>query len=169
MDIDSVLERHGIPTTTLDVLIDAADTSIYTLLVPGRIVVTSWRQLRLLVPQLGYWPVILGDRQDVSQLLDWRTKAVPTLPQAIIADSHTIEPQQWLAEQAGYATYPGAAWFVRLAEDELSGLREHYRSLGYDDERYNPLSECLRVGERFVLLVVLSPLRHEYAGRGRDD
>ena len=57
----TILERSGIDVTSLTPSVEG-----YRLLTDNRRSIEIWQRLRSLVPQTGYWPVLLGEVKDID-------------------------------------------------------------------------------------------------------
>ncbi|MGI8916692.1 MAG: NAD-dependent epimerase/dehydratase family protein, partial [Chloroflexota bacterium] len=101
-ELNRVLVRHGIDTTTLAPLHSGADGTVYRLVVRGEQALDIWHALRAIVATTGHWPVLLGDEEWVlrhasNMELDgengWGTAA------QIITAAEAINVPAWLETQ----------------------------------------------------------------------
>jgi Domain of unknown function (DUF4253) len=67
-ELAEVLARHDIDAATLKLYHGSGDAAVYRLVVRGAQAIDTWRQLRSLVDQTGYWPVVLGDEDSALEL-----------------------------------------------------------------------------------------------------
>jgi hypothetical protein len=141
MNINLTLQDHGINTTSLDVLIEYAETSIYYLMVSGHEAVATWHQLRQLISETAHWPVILGNSLDVSSLLAYAIVPEREVLQAVLQLSAVIDPAEWFAQQEGLSAYPDSDWFDQVVIYERQQLKAHNQLLGYGEDENDPLRE----------------------------
>lgn len=64
-ELAGVLRRHGIDTTSLDLLFSPDGHEVYGMIAPGERALTLWGELRDLSTETGYWPVILGAEEEI--------------------------------------------------------------------------------------------------------
>ena len=94
------LRRLGMDVATLAPLTEEGMSGIYTLTVPGAGAIAQWRRLREVVPQMGYWPVLLGGEQDLKMHREMLGDADERTPGEIIQQGVALNPHDWLAKQA---------------------------------------------------------------------
>src|SRR5258707_12470356 len=63
VDLDAILQAHGIADSSLQPLSDADS---YYLEVPGAEVVARWSALRNIFDETGYWPLVLGGVDELA-------------------------------------------------------------------------------------------------------
>jgi hypothetical protein len=83
----------------------------YSVSCAGSEALEGWRQLRALVNESGYWPLILGDDEEVSRILG-------------VADSEYGQPVQEILDQA--ASQTGDQWLKEREESNLNSIKEGY-------------------------------------------
>ena len=90
-DLGDVLRSRGIPASSLQRL---GDADSYYLEVPGLEAVARWSALRNICGETGYWPVALGDQDDLAS----HTRAIASgaSPDQILADARRTDGQAWL-------------------------------------------------------------------------
>ena len=94
------LQGLGMDVATLAPLTEEGMSGIYTLAVLGAEAIAQWRRLREVVPQTGYWPVLLGGDQDLEMHREMLDDADKRTPNEIIRQGVALNPQDWLARQA---------------------------------------------------------------------
>jgi hypothetical protein len=85
------LDAHGFDGEALEPLVEARGDTIFGLEIPGDDALAGWRELRRSLPGVwGYWPVILGSREDLA----YHRESVGLLggrdPRDIIARSESV-------------------------------------------------------------------------------
>lgn len=100
----TILKKHQIESDSLEVLFPSAQETSYILACEGATAFSRWRQLRSLMSQTGYWPVILGPqfelesvRQNVAsiQFDGWYgSRSI----KEILEESQTIDVARWVKE-----------------------------------------------------------------------
>jgi hypothetical protein len=94
--IEEVLRTHGVEAGTLQVLSGEGKETIYYLSTDGADAIELWRKLRGLVAESGYWPVVVGDREDLDERLDALTRHQGTSTGGIIGSSRSIDGREWV-------------------------------------------------------------------------
>jgi hypothetical protein len=94
--IEAVLQTNRVEAGTLQVLSGESTETIYYLSTDGAAAIELWRKLRSLVAESGYWPVVVGGRED----LDWHLAALTghqgKATGAIIGSSQSIDGREWV-------------------------------------------------------------------------
>ncbi|HKP53010.1 MAG TPA: DUF4253 domain-containing protein [Chloroflexia bacterium] len=94
--VKEVLQKHGIETVTMQVLFGEGAETTYCLTTDGTSAIELWQKLRGLVPESGYWPVVVGGPENLDEhlaaLVGYKGKAT----EAIIESSRNIDGQGWL-------------------------------------------------------------------------
>ena len=108
-DLRDALERNGLDASTLDLLLDTGSEQIYQLIVPGTEAVERWGQLREIVAQTGYWPVLIGDRSALERHIEIIEAGDQAPAESILAVGLEIDADAWLAEKgSSLAEYENA-------------------------------------------------------------
>ena len=100
-ELATILQSNGIDTTSLQCLIGADHEPVYYLAVPGEEAIARWQTLRALVPEMRYWPVILGTAGHLemqARELEWYS-LLPSR-EAILAASRQVDAETWFVEAA---------------------------------------------------------------------
>ena len=63
-----ILRAAGVDASTPETIFQADMEAVHRLTVPGAEAIQTWERLRGLVPQTGYWPVLLGDERGLENL-----------------------------------------------------------------------------------------------------
>src|SRR5690349_16119898 len=93
------LEAAGIDTATLRPLEGASDP-IQLLTTSGAEALSLWRRLRVVVPELGYWPLLLGTGEDLEMHLENLEEAdEDTGTLELLEAAERIDPEAWFAQQ----------------------------------------------------------------------
>lgn len=71
--------------------------TLYTFSVPGVDTVQTWERLRMQAGATGFWPVMLGDDDDLDLLLD-RLDDPSETAQSIVAEGMRLDAETWLDE-----------------------------------------------------------------------
>ena len=67
--LTQALRQEGIDSTSLRLFFTADEEKIYRLAVGGGVqAIAAWQQLRDLAPQTGYWPILVGDREELEHI-----------------------------------------------------------------------------------------------------
>lgn len=126
------LDAARVDTSTLATFWDGHAGPIYTLTVPGAEAVALWRTLRALVPQTGYWPVLLGDGRDVERVREAWGYSDAISPTETIRQGLALAPkvllERWQAASAeiyppGGGEAPHGEW---PEEDEEADTEERF-------------------------------------------
>ena len=73
---------------------------VYTLETTPEVALSLWEQLRELTDKTGYYPVILGDRDEVAHI--WEHGEFPKLPHEYLEEAQAHDAQRWLDEEWKY-------------------------------------------------------------------
>jgi hypothetical protein len=71
----------------------------YRFFCPGLEAVDRWRQLRALVDQSGYWPVILGNDKEASRVLEFADQEHGQPVTEILREAASQSAERWLKER----------------------------------------------------------------------
>ena len=94
--IEEVLRTHEVETDTLQVLSGEGEETIYYLSTDGADAIELWRKLRGLVAESGYWPVVVGGREDLDEHLVALTRHQGKATGEIIESSLSIDGREWV-------------------------------------------------------------------------
>jgi hypothetical protein len=98
-DLTSTLRKHGIETRNLRRW-NAASEEIYLLDIETGSALAEWQKLRALVVTTGFWPVILGDQQDLrSDEMSFRSQQELGDAVSILGQAEAINGAQWLEKE----------------------------------------------------------------------
>jgi hypothetical protein len=95
-ELTRTLGSHAIDTESLERLNASEKEPIYYLPVRGADALALWRTLQALVEQTGYWPVLLGDDEDLEFHRDaLEDESFPPTTE-ILEAAQAIDAQTWL-------------------------------------------------------------------------
>lgn len=113
------LRAAGVDVSTLEMIFHADMEAIHRLTVPGAEAIQTWERLRGLVPQTGYWPVLLGDDRDLEDLREHLERLRYPRAARILEEAATLDPEKW---------------FENCTLDAIDAVQ---RELEEDDDPYN--------------------------------
>ncbi|HET9493555.1 MAG TPA: DUF4253 domain-containing protein [Chloroflexia bacterium] len=94
--LEEFLRTNGIQTATFQVLFGEGAETMYYLSTDGESAIELWRKLRGLVLESGYWPVVLGGREELDRHLESLAGNTETSTEAILESSRSIDGEEWL-------------------------------------------------------------------------
>lgn len=100
-DLKRLLDDAGFDATTLSVVFDAGENTIYGLTRPGAGAVDDWTALRDVLAGRGWWPVVLGQKERIERIgedLEFNTEE--TTPRGLVEQGLAVNLDAWLAEHA---------------------------------------------------------------------
>lgn len=98
-EIERVLTRQQIDTTSLALILSREEERIYELMMPEADAIARWRRLREALPEHGYWPVVGWGARWFEEAPEYRTRLLAGSTHDILAKSETVDPEQWMAAQ----------------------------------------------------------------------
>ena len=96
-NLEEILCENSIDISRLEVLWDETEGPLYCLAVDGPAVIDLWEQLRALVPQTGYWPVVMGP-DDIAGALLADAEDDDRSPAEIAALGECMSVESWLGK-----------------------------------------------------------------------
>jgi hypothetical protein len=98
-EIRDALGRANVDPSGVRTLLDTSDGLCYTLSTHGSRAISLWKQLREVVPRMGYWPVLIGEDEDVEALKErMQSREFGTTP-AIVEAALAIDPISWFTQR----------------------------------------------------------------------
>jgi hypothetical protein len=94
--LEDTLQEHGVETATFQVLFGEGDETMYCLSTDGASAIGFWQKLRGLVTETGYWPVVVGGREELDEHIARLPKHTGKATEAIIEASRRISGPEWL-------------------------------------------------------------------------
>jgi len=115
-DLEKTLREAGIDTSSFKVLFGEGKEAIYTLSTHGSAAIALWQVLRKLVEETGYWPVVLGSKNDMETHLTFLEQYgdLSIVPE-VIEDGLRIDAKGWLDANLAFI----------LEENEKHGIERH--------------------------------------------
>lgn len=114
--LSRALRAESIDPADLTPLFPTVEPRVYHLAVPSTVAFTVWQAMRDSVDDTGFWPVVLGDPEDVElhalQSERWLADE-PTAEQSL-AEAAATEPEAWLAARAAARAQERAELHGRL-------------------------------------------------------
>lgn len=101
--LKAALTQEGIDTSTFKKLISAGESSTYSLDLPASQTATVWRTFADLAPKTGFFPIILGTREEGAEYEEIELGDDVDEPEyalEILEEAAEIVPEEWLAELA---------------------------------------------------------------------
>jgi hypothetical protein len=136
MSLDDALQRHGLAASPLTVAEyqRPGDGLVYSLRVPVEEALARWDELRALVPETGYWPVIGWDR---FRQPPWEEE--PTWE--IIQTGMLLDVKQWF-EREGIASALDPAREARYgdAPHPPFAFQAHRQRFAYTPRSFAPIA-----------------------------
>lgn len=98
-ELAAELQRHGVDTSSLSLVLSRREESIYELDVRHENALALWRTLRDLVPVIGYWPVIGWGRRWLDDVPEYRSRVESGSTAEILAESEEVDLARWKQAQ----------------------------------------------------------------------
>jgi hypothetical protein len=113
-NLNQILAGNTIKVDSLDLFFQTSDVEIRGLTIPGSQVIETWKQLREIVNETGYWPILIGDSDSKDALLEnlevWEDEETST----IIDRGMALDVEAWLENRKSkdleYYTPPRGSW-----------------------------------------------------------
>jgi hypothetical protein len=92
----SILDQHNMHLNPLELLWVAESQPVYGMRVPGATASQTWHQLKQLVEQTHYYPVLFGDEDSVAR---HREDAEETSTYLILGNGLVLDAEQWFHQK----------------------------------------------------------------------
>ncbi len=99
-DLKLKLSQHQIDRASLEELWEVDGDKVYGLTVNGGKAIELWEKLYRLVTEIGYYPVVLGDRVEAVGISIERTQWGNNSVEQILAQGDSIDADRWFADTA---------------------------------------------------------------------
>src|SRR5258706_14777032 len=108
--LSKILVQNGIDSSTLKMLRDADEETVFCITTSGQNALALWKQLRDIVDQTQHWPVLLGNDLDMKYLeQSFKTfsksppiqaegfqMVTPSPASSALTQGRTMNPLEWL-------------------------------------------------------------------------
>jgi hypothetical protein len=102
-ELTAALDRHGIPYPSLRPLEGSKD-GVLLVTVAGEEAIPLWRRLHAVVGETGWWPVVLGDDEELDyhleNLEEWEDEDEESQLVTILRGAEGFDPERWLEQSA---------------------------------------------------------------------
>ena len=98
IELRQSLEAKSIRIPSLHLLFSAEHDTVFAITVRGKDALYCWEQLHAIKTETGFSPLIVGDRQDVVDLIENGLRiGISVPPQEILERRRHIDPREWLS------------------------------------------------------------------------
>lgn len=99
-ELRQVLERNGIDSASLELVLDRDGEQIFGIMVPQEEAIATWETLRRLVDETGFWPVVGWGRRWLDGSAEYADKLQRGSTSDLIAAILQLDAGQWLHNRA---------------------------------------------------------------------
>jgi hypothetical protein len=99
-DLQFKLSEHEIDRASFEELWEVDGAKVYGLTVFGGSAIEIWGKLYQIVAETGYYPVVLGDRNEEVEISIDRIRCEENAVEQILSQSNHLDADRWLADTA---------------------------------------------------------------------